>query len=209
MLVSVGTLTSIILGLSDALPQAIHPRNGLPVANYTCSAGGFLPQQGCYPELYRGSPQILQAWGVYLDNGAQTYLTPAAAANLALTCATPLNSLCAFINANIDDPNIRNDWIWSISPGPGCLAAVFIPGTSVPEPAYAACHQHIDVPMREVLADGVATGMNRASVNLNSFPSLPDTYSLTTTITKGPLKIPVAIPGGSVNGSLSSWLIQA
>ena len=200
----------LTISFSAAFPQLVV-RDDLPVANYSCKGVGNLPTNGCYPTPNTVNTTQAQAWGVYLDNQIPIQLTPAALGNLPLTCAGPMNALCVFINNHIDDPTIRNHWIWSISYGPGCVAAVYLPEANhVPEPTYGSCHSYIDVPLRDTLSNGVGASMTRASINLAKFPSLPDTASLTQTLTQGPLPIdPVPEGGGSVNGSLSSWMVQA
>ena len=204
-----------LLSISEAayakprhFPKVVR-RDDLPVSNYTCQGVGFIPDKGCYPEIYRGNTTQMQAWGAYLDQGAPITLPASVLAGLPVVCATAANAVCAYIDKHISDTSIRGKWIFQTSQAPGCLVGAFLPKNGIPNPTYDDCYLHIDQPMRRVWSTGSDAGMTRVSVNVKEYPSLPATNSLVQTGWQGAMSFDVPSAGSAVNSTVSSWFMEA
>ncbi|KAG8529709.1 uncharacterized protein KY384_005190 [Bacidia gigantensis] len=192
-------------------PLSLAQTEQQPIAQtYQCNNGG-MPTNDCYLRINRDNPNVASAWGAKLDVNADpsAVLDPSVLPNLPDTCTFPMNQLCAFISKLPESS--YNHWIWALSPGPGCLAAMFVPSLNgIRVPTYAECHAYIDIPLREALIIGTGNGQNRVSVNVGGYPDLPTLEQLMPTVYGGaPLQIDVPNQGIGVNGSLSSWFMTS
>ncbi|KAG8533116.1 uncharacterized protein KY384_001899 [Bacidia gigantensis] len=196
-----------------------------PLNDSSCAtrAPGTLPDNTCYSSISILNTVKPSAWGAYRDK------VPSKQALDITKLPSPYNTdFTGYYNATCQkafdsiiesacySPDTvifeNNTWIWAFGGGgeQGCLISAYLPGSNaVNYPSTDDCRSKILIPLMQLLQAKPQASDNRVSVNVAKFPSLPEHF-----IPKSKTPTEVTVygynkdDGLSVNGSLTSWIIQ-